>query len=98
MNVAGFEEALDAALRIEAAVPGSLYVSVLTLAEIRRGIELLPPGKRRDQLEQWSEMICWNRFGPVEMIRSTPLRKRPEFAAEICRRRRDHGTASAVPF
>jgi predicted nucleic acid-binding protein len=36
-----------------AAVPGSLYVSVLTLAEIRRGIELLAPSKRRDQLEQW---------------------------------------------
>jgi len=38
-----------------AAVPGSLYVSVLTLAEIRRGIELLSPSKRRDQLEQWLE-------------------------------------------
>ena len=28
---------------LTAAAPGSLYVSVLTLAEIRRGIELLPP-------------------------------------------------------
>jgi hypothetical protein len=25
----------------------------LTFAEIRRGIELLPVGKRRDQLEEW---------------------------------------------
>ena len=40
---------------LETAVPGSLYVSVLTLAEIRRGIELLPASKRRDQLEQWLE-------------------------------------------
>jgi toxin FitB len=40
---------------LKAAAPGSLYVSVLTLAELRRGIELLPPSKRRDQLEQWLE-------------------------------------------
>ena len=33
----------------------SLFASVLTFAEIRRGIELLPPGKRRTQLEQWQE-------------------------------------------
>jgi len=31
----------------------SLFASVLTFAEIRRGIELLPSGKRRTQLEQW---------------------------------------------
>jgi len=35
--------------------PQSLFVSVLTLAEIRRGIELLPAGKRREQLEVWLE-------------------------------------------
>lgn len=33
----------------------SLYVSILTLAEIRRGIELLPPGKRREELGRWLE-------------------------------------------
>ena len=33
----------------------SLFASVLTFVEIRRGIELLPPGKRRTQLEQWQE-------------------------------------------
>jgi toxin FitB len=31
----------------------SLFASILTFAEIRRGIELLPAGKRRDQLEEW---------------------------------------------
>jgi toxin FitB len=31
----------------------SLFASVLTVGEIRRGIELLPSGKRREQLEQW---------------------------------------------
>jgi len=38
---------------LEAADTDSLYVSVLTLGEIRLGVELLPPGKRRTQLEQW---------------------------------------------
>ena len=33
----------------------SLFASVLTFSEIRRGIELLPPGKRRTQLEQWQD-------------------------------------------
>ena len=37
----------------KAAAGGSLYVSILALAELRRGIELLPPSKRRDQLEEW---------------------------------------------
>jgi predicted nucleic acid-binding protein len=31
----------------------SLFVSVLTMAEIRRGVELLPAGKRRFELEAW---------------------------------------------
>ena len=38
---------------LEAADTGSLYTSVLTLAEIRFGIELLQPSKRRTQLEDW---------------------------------------------
>lgn len=40
---------------LEAADNESLYASVLTLGEIRLGIELLPPSKRRTQLEQWLE-------------------------------------------
>ena len=38
---------------LEVADPDSLYVSVLTFGEIRLGVELLPPSKRRTQLEQW---------------------------------------------
>jgi predicted nucleic acid-binding protein len=38
---------------LEAADPELLYVSVLTLGEIRLGVELLPPSKPRSQLEQW---------------------------------------------
>ena len=33
----------------------SLFASVLTFAEIRRGVELLPAGKRRTQLEEWQD-------------------------------------------
>jgi toxin FitB len=33
----------------------SLFASVLTFGEIRRGIELLPAGSRRTQLEQWQD-------------------------------------------
>ena len=40
---------------LKSASPDSLYVSVLTLAEIRRGIELLPESKRRQQLQLWLE-------------------------------------------
>jgi predicted nucleic acid-binding protein len=40
---------------LEAADTNSLYTSVLTFGEIRLGVELLPPSKRRTQLEQWLE-------------------------------------------
>jgi predicted nucleic acid-binding protein len=38
---------------LEAADPSSLYASVLTFGEIKRGIEKLPHGKRRTHLETW---------------------------------------------
>ena len=38
---------------LEAADTDSLYASVLTIGEIRFGVELLPPSKRRTQLAQW---------------------------------------------
>ena len=38
---------------LEATPRSSQYVSVITLAEIQKGIELLAEGKRRAQLEQW---------------------------------------------
>lgn len=53
---------------LKAAAPGSLYVSILTLAEIRRGIELLPPSKRRDQLEHWLETELFESFDPANVL------------------------------
>ncbi len=46
---------------LEAAETSSLYASVLTFAEIRFGVELLPQGKRRAKLEQWidRELPAW---------------------------------------
>ena len=38
---------------LEAADPDSLYASVLTFGEIRRGVEKLQLGKRRTHLETW---------------------------------------------
>ena len=40
---------------LKSAPEESLFASVLTFGEIRRGIELLPPGKRRTQLEYWQD-------------------------------------------
>jgi predicted nucleic acid-binding protein len=38
---------------LETAENRALHISVLTLAEIRFGVELLAPGKRRFDLERW---------------------------------------------
>lgn len=37
---------------------GELYISAVTIGEIRRGIELLPDGKRKTQLSQWFRSLC----------------------------------------
>ncbi len=39
-----------------------LYLSVLTLGEIRKGTTLLPPSNKRDQLERWLEVELPGRF------------------------------------
>jgi toxin FitB len=40
----------------------SLYLCVLTLGEIRKGIAPLPAGKRRSQLENWLDVDLRQRF------------------------------------
>ena len=39
-----------------------VFLSVASLAEIRHGIELLPPGQRRSRLEAWLEEALPARF------------------------------------
>lgn len=35
-----------------------IYISVITVAEICRGIERLPDGKRKTQLRSWLQSLC----------------------------------------
>jgi toxin FitB len=41
----------------------SLYLSVVSVGELRRGITILPLGKRRAQLEEWLEHYLLPLFG-----------------------------------
>ena len=47
---------------IEAVEESLLYLSVLTMGEIRKGLAALPQGKRRSRLETWSEVELQARF------------------------------------
>jgi len=40
----------------------SLYLSVVSIGEFRRGFVMLPPGKRRTDLERWFEEDLLTRF------------------------------------
>lgn len=48
---------------IRAADQKALYASAITFAELRRGIELLNPGRRRSQLEGWISLRLGGWFG-----------------------------------
>ena len=55
---------------LEAADEGLLFLSVLSLGEIRKGVAALPQGKRRNLLEAWLQVELPARFSgrllPVE--------------------------------
>ena len=66
---------------MEEADESLLYLSVLTLGEIRKGVACLPQSRRRSQLEAWLEQdlqvaVCWKNL------------------ADRCGRRRSVGFAS----
>jgi hypothetical protein len=48
---------------MESAVPDTLFTSVLSLGEVRKGIELLPPSKKRRDLEAWVDTDLRGWFG-----------------------------------
>lgn len=48
---------------LESTPPDSLFASVLSLGEIRKGIELLQPGKKRFSLERWLTVELNGWFG-----------------------------------
>jgi len=48
---------------MESVQPDMLFTSVLSIGEIRKGIELLPPSKKRSELEQWLDRDLNGWFG-----------------------------------
>ena len=42
--------------------PNRIYLSVITIGEIRKGIEKLAPSKRRERIEEWLEADLLLRF------------------------------------
>lgn len=42
--------------------PNTVYLSVITIGEIRKGIEKLSPSKRRDKVKEWLEADLLLRF------------------------------------
>ena len=53
------EAALDRLRRLE---EEELYISVVSIGEIRRGIALLPPGRRKSTLDHWLSVGLLPRF------------------------------------
>lgn len=47
---------------VKSADESLLYLSVLTLGEIRKGVARLPAGKRQTRLEMWLELDLQTRF------------------------------------
>lgn len=79
---------------LEAADESLLYLSVLTLGEIRKGVAALPQGKRRAQLETWLELDLQARFaGRVLPIDAAIADRLGLLAAEAKRKGR---TLSAI--
>ena len=61
---------------LEAVDPDSLYASVLTLGEIRRGIEKLPPSNRRTRLESWLTKDLQDWFAHRVLVIDGPVANR----------------------
>jgi len=82
---------------MEAADEGLLYLSVLTLGEIRKGLAGLPQGKRRTQLEAWLETELRARFsGRILPIDAAVADRWGVVAADAKRRGRALSTIDAL--
>src|SRR5712691_3073350 len=60
----------------KAADEAVLYLSVLTIGEIRKGIASLPQGKRRTRLETWLAVDLQQRFAGRILWVDTPVADR----------------------
>lgn len=82
---------------IDNADEASLYLSVLTLGEIRKGVAGLPGGSRRTQLETWLVTELPERFAKRILPVDTAIADRwGELAAEIKRSGTHMSTVDAI--
>jgi len=77
---------------LETADEGFLYLSVVTLGEIRKGVASLPQSRRRTSLETWLDLELQARFSarilPIDAAiadRWARLRQLPRRREERCR-------------
>jgi predicted nucleic acid-binding protein len=83
---------------MEAVEEGLLYLSVLTLGEIRRGLASLPQSKRRTHLETWPEVELQARFpGRILPIDAAVADRWEVLAAEAKRKGKALSTIDALP-
>ena len=61
---------------MEAAYEGSLYLSVLTLGEIRKGLSGLDQGTRRTRVEKWLDIDLPARFSGRILPIDSPIAER----------------------
>jgi len=59
-----------------------LYVSVISIAEIYRGIELLAEGKKKKALQMWAEALCDSIEGRILNFNTTTARHWGELKAQ----------------
>jgi predicted nucleic acid-binding protein len=68
------------------------YLSVITLGELRKGVDRLAKGRRRDRLEQWLTDELPERFGermlPVDVAIADEWGRALAHAENCCRRHR----------
>ena len=72
---------------MEAADEAMLYLSVLTVGEIRKGVAGLPQSKRRTRLETWLEVELQSRFAGKIMPIDAPIADRWGLLAAEAQRR-----------
>ena len=72
---------------MEATGESLLYLSVLTLGEIRKGVAAVPQSRRRTQLESWLELDLQARFSGRILFIDAPIADRWGLLAAEARRK-----------
>lgn len=58
---------------IDSLDPGGVYLSVITIGELRKGIEKLPDSKRKQTLRDWLSDDLLHRFSGRVLVLDTPV-------------------------